>query len=38
LRIVLELIICFIEAKPALVEQFRNLFTVDILLKIFEDY
>jgi len=38
LRIVFELLLCLIEAKPALVEHFRNLFTIDILLKIFEDY
>lgn len=38
LRIVFELILCLVEAKWALVEHFRNLFTIDILLKIFEDY
>jgi len=38
LRIVFELLLCLIEAKPSLVEHFRNLFTIDILLKIFEDY
>lgn len=38
LRIVFELILCLVEAKWSLVEHFRNLFTIDILLKIFEDY
>lgn len=38
LRIVFELVLCLVEAKPSLVEHFRNLFTIDILLKIFEDY
>lgn len=38
LRIVFELILHLVEAKWSLVEHFRNLFTIDILLKIFEDY
>ena len=38
LRIVFELILCLVETKPSVIEQFRNLFTMDILLKIFEDY
>ena len=38
LRIVFELILSLVENRPAVVEQFRNLFTIDILLKIFEDY
>ena len=33
-----ELILSLLENRPTVVEQFRNLFTVDILLKIFEDY
>ena len=38
LRIVFELIICLIESKPHTTQNFNNTFTVDILLKIFEDY
>ena len=35
LRIVFELIICLLESKPKIIEHFRNLFTMDILLKIY---
>lgn len=38
LRIVFELIICLVESKPHITQNFNNTFTVDILLKIFEDY
>jgi hypothetical protein len=38
LRIVFELINNLLEAKPNLISHFNNTFTVDILLKIFEDY
>ena len=27
-----------IESRPMIIEEFRNVFTMDILLKIFEDY
>jgi len=38
LRIVFELVLILIESRPSAIEHFRNLFTMDILLKIFEDY
>ena len=38
LRIVFELILSLIESRPIIIEEFRNVFTMDILLKIFEDY
>lgn len=38
LRIVFELVLSIIESRAQIVEQFRNLFTVDIIIKIFEDY
>jgi hypothetical protein len=38
LRIVFELLLSLLESKPHIVEHFRNTFTIDILLKIFEDY
>lgn len=38
LRIVFELMLSLIETKPQIISNFRNLFTMDILLKIFEDY
>ena len=38
LRIVFELILCLVETRPSVIKKFRNLFTMDILLKIFEDY
>jgi len=38
LRIVFELLLSLLESKPHIVEHFRNTFTLDILLKIFEDY
>lgn len=33
-----ELLLSLIESKPQIIKHFRNTFTVDILLKIFEDY
>ena len=33
-----ELLLSLLESKPHIVEHFRNTFTLDILLKIFEDY
>lgn len=38
LRIVLELILSLLESKPKVIKHFNNTFTMDILLKIFEDY
>ena len=38
LRIVMELILSLVESKPDVIKHFANTFTVDILLKIFEDY
>jgi hypothetical protein len=38
LRIVFELILSLVESRPQVIPQYRNLFTMDILLKIFEDY
>lgn len=38
LRIVFELTNNLLETKPSLISHFNNTFTIDILLKIFEDY
>ena len=38
LRIVFELMNSLLETKPTICQHFVNTFTVDILLKIFEDY
>jgi hypothetical protein len=35
---VFELLLSLVESRPNIIEEFRNVFTMDILLKIFEDY
>jgi len=38
LRIVFELVLSILESKPHVIKHFNNTFTLDILLRIFEDY